>query len=974
MHLNWYKFWSTAACACSMFVGAVRADEIEMPRVLDDRLKIELFAAAPDIVTPTGIAVDRRGRAFVAESHTHFPPQGYDGPKTDRIRLFEDADGDGRAERVSNFYEGGVATMNIALDHTGALYVATRMELSRLRDTNDDGQADEKVQLAHLETKGDYPHNGLSGFAFDPLGWVYFGMGENLGADYTLVGSDGARLSGGGEGGNIFRFRPDGSQLERVATGFWNPFHLCIDAFGRLFGVDNDPDSRPPCRLLHIVPGGDYGYRYRNGRKGLHPFTAWNGELPGTLPMTAGTGEAPSGMTAYESDGLPQDYVGALLVTSWGDHRLERHKLAPHGASFRTQANPFVSGGENFRPVGIAVGPDGALYVSDWVDKSYELHKKGRVWKISAKDALPRPRPADPRQAILSAHRDTREDAARALVQQGEAGLDALDEVVASSASSPRARAVAAAALWNATRQDQTLAAERRDARLNGLGQIYRGLAAQGRDDSWLLLRMAQSAPALAVIHPTSEPTAFLMANAIRQGNPVAGVERPLPRLIDALSSDDPFVRQAGRRGIIRLSRADALGRELSSSKNASLRLEALLLLRDSGLATGAAQLPAFLADADPVVRFAAVQWVAERNLVELRPNVEKVLAEGAASRQLFEGCLAALELLAGIRRQQKDEIGGGDYVAQLLVAPGTAVEIRRRAIRMAPPTHPAIALDWLEGQLNGKDAVMRLEAVRTLRERPDPAARRLLATTAANAKEDATLRAEAVVGLRADEEEHRNLLLALASAESPPALRDEALRALRGATLSAAETDRLASLAGADAELREQVSRVKPDEVRFDRPANADVDAWVALLEQKEGNAAAGERVFFSSLARCSACHQRNGRGGNIGPEMTATGPQLARRRLVESMLLPSKEIAPQFVGWSIAAVDGRVLQGLLIREDVDGTQAYMDANGQVTEIKHQDIAERSPHNLSLMPENLPRSLTLQEFRDLLAYLSQGE
>ena len=80
---------------------------------------------------------------------------------------------------------------------------------------------------------------------------------------------------------------------------------MAFDAFGRLFAVDNDPDSRPPCRLLHIVEGGDYGYRFRNGRKGLHPFTAWNGELPGTLGMVAGTGEAPSGVVAYEADNLP---------------------------------------------------------------------------------------------------------------------------------------------------------------------------------------------------------------------------------------------------------------------------------------------------------------------------------------------------------------------------------------------------------------------------------------------------------------------------------------------------------------------------------------------------------------------------------------------------------------------------------------------------------------------------------------------
>ena len=74
--------------------------------------------------------------------------------------------------------------------------------------------------------------------------------------------------------------------------------------------MDNDPDSRPPCRLLHIVEGGDYGYRFRNGRKGVHPFTAWNGELPGTLPMVAGTGEAPCGVLSYEANNLPAGVPG----------------------------------------------------------------------------------------------------------------------------------------------------------------------------------------------------------------------------------------------------------------------------------------------------------------------------------------------------------------------------------------------------------------------------------------------------------------------------------------------------------------------------------------------------------------------------------------------------------------------------------------------------------------------------------------
>ena len=271
-----------------------------------------------------------------------------------------------------------------------SVYIATRREIRLFHDDDGDDKADRSDQIVHLDTKGDYPHNGLAGFALDALGWLHFGCGENLGADYKLIGSDGTTLTGGGEGGNVYRCRLDGTKLERIATGFWNPHASCLDAFGRMFTVDNDPDSRPPCRLMHIIPGGDYGYRYRNGRKGLHPFTAWNGEIPGTLPMVAGTGEAPSGILAYESDGLPEEYIGDLFATSWGDHRIDRFRLKAHGASFTSLAEPLIVGDENFRPVGIACAPDGSLYFTDWVKRDYTLHGKGRIWKIST--VLPRRR------------------------------------------------------------------------------------------------------------------------------------------------------------------------------------------------------------------------------------------------------------------------------------------------------------------------------------------------------------------------------------------------------------------------------------------------------------------------------------------------------------------------------------------------------------------------------------------------------
>jgi putative membrane-bound dehydrogenase-like protein len=377
--------------ACSLFLSTspgAPPSKIATPACKDSALEIALFALEPDIVTPTGIAVAADGAILVVENHTHFPLKDYPGPKFDRILRFVDKNDNGKPDSRNVFADGLKDTMGIAAHPDGSIWIACRHAIFRLVDKNSDGVADEKKEMIRLETKGDYPHNGLSGFAIEPtkFGDLYFGLGENFGEPYKLVGSDGSSHSGGGEGGSVFRCRYDGSKIERFATGFWNPYHSCLDGYGRLFLVDNDPDDRPPCRLLHLVLGGDYGYRFRNGRRGIHPFTSWNGELPGTLPMVAGTGEAPSGIIHIASDALGKHNRDVLIGTSWGDHRLERFRLEPRGASFHSQPEPIVTGGESFRPVGIAMDKLGNLWVTDWVDKSYNVHGKGRIWRVRAKE------------------------------------------------------------------------------------------------------------------------------------------------------------------------------------------------------------------------------------------------------------------------------------------------------------------------------------------------------------------------------------------------------------------------------------------------------------------------------------------------------------------------------------------------------------------------------------------------------------
>ena len=356
------------------------------PRVLIEGCRLEQVAREPEIVTPVGMTFDGQGRLLVIESHTHQAADDYPGPQGDRLRAMQFSNEAGAASSWSTVAEGFHHAMNVAAGKDGSVYVVSRGEVSLLADRDQDGKFEDKRRVLWLDTEADYPHNALSGIALhgDRL---YLGLGENFGMNYRLVGSDGQEISGSGGAGTIFHCTPDGTQLQRFATGFWNPFGLCT-ANDRLYAVDNDPDASPPCRLIDVVERGDYGYRYEYGRAGVHPLQAWNGELPGTLPMVCGTGEAPTAVVAHR---------GYLWVTSWGDHRLERYELQ-QGAdgSLTAQMTVVVQGEADFRPTGLAVAPDGSLYFGDWVLRDYAVHGKGRIWKLTLPDdlqaTLPEPR------------------------------------------------------------------------------------------------------------------------------------------------------------------------------------------------------------------------------------------------------------------------------------------------------------------------------------------------------------------------------------------------------------------------------------------------------------------------------------------------------------------------------------------------------------------------------------------------------
>lgn len=815
-------------------------------------VKLTLVAEHPQVMTPTGIDVDKEGRVWVVTSHTHFRPPDYPGPKHDEIVVLSNPDTGGRMQKRSVFYNQTDATMDLELGTNGWVYLSERSRILRVKDSNSDGLGDREEVLATLKTEETYPHNGMSGLAWHPSGDLIFALGENMWKDWTLVASDGTTIRGVGEGG-IFRCKPDGSQLRRIAKGFWNPFGVCVRGDGEIFAAENDPGARPPCRLLHIVEGGDYGYQRAYGEAPFHPFVAWDGELRGTLPMVTQTGEAPCGIAPLG---------GGLLVPSWADNRIDFFQLERRGASYGAQRVELVSGSDMFRPTCMVRASEGVYYLADWVYPSYPIHQRGRVWKLEIDPALANAwlKPATPLPPNI------------------------------------------------ASRQFEELNDPKQKKSPAKLFNVARG-----------------SDPFLA--------RAALLA---------------LSRQIEAWSK---------KAGIAKMSAPD--------------RVSACLALK---LATPKDEASArrFLTDANADVQFEALRWIADERLTTLQPEVERVLSHSDLDYRHFEACLATLNTLRGNSR------AGVNDKATLLERVRDAAappHVRGFALRLLPPDTTQLTVTLLCDLLAVKHDLLSLEAVRTLARKSGTNVAPVLADIARDESRAVDLRAEAIVGLATAPDEHLPLLLQLA--QNPDStVRNEALRALRFVTLSDGQKKYLLSLADRHADSADLVrAALDPTTLANGRPPANDLRAWQNLLnaQKNPGDAAAGRRIFFHPrVTVCSSCHTHSGRGNVVGPDLSAIGNNGDDAWLLQCILEPSLQVAPQYFPTSLEFTDGTEFLGIKLRKGGSGKEIYRDLTGVERTIETAKIARRRDLTTSLMPEGLLATLTDREIRDLLAFLAQ--
>lgn len=316
---------------------------------------------------------------------------------SERIHLIEDTDSDGLADKTSIYAEGftdeigGIAAG--VLHYDGDVYTTIVPDVWKLRDTNDDGKADQRQSIAygfgvHLA----YAGHDMHGLTVGPDGRIYWTIGDKgVGAS----SKEGRHFQYPNQGA-VLRCDPDGSNFEVYARGLRNVQEIAFDQYGNMFGIDNDSD-RPgeKERFVYIVQHMDAGWRsnwqYRNGT--FNPWMDENLSIPWhkgqpayITPPISLYNNGPAGLAFNPGTALGEEWQNYFFHTSAPNGQQWAFQVEQDGASFKMVNDMQIGNGVPI--VGINFGPDGALYGVDW-GGGYPLNEKGAIWKWDVKEKHP---------------------------------------------------------------------------------------------------------------------------------------------------------------------------------------------------------------------------------------------------------------------------------------------------------------------------------------------------------------------------------------------------------------------------------------------------------------------------------------------------------------------------------------------------------------------------------------------------------
>jgi putative membrane-bound dehydrogenase-like protein len=421
-----------------------------------DGLEVTVWATSPQLHNPTNIDIDRDGRIWVAEGvryRAHHTRQ----PEGDRIVVLQDKDGDGKADSTHTFVQepGLIAPLGVSVIDN-KIVVAQPPDLIVYTDVDRNLTFDPAVDKREVLLTGfqgvNHDHS-LHSVTVGPDGKWIFNAGnmggmftDKSGKTFRIFGSYRANPVGpfknphnpaefAGKpsddghvyvGGFTVRMNPDGTNAEIIGSNYRNSYEQSVTSLGDVF--QNDNDDPPAARVAWVMEYANFGFSSNDGLRTWQadrrpgqtiPVAEWRQDDPGMTP--AGDvygGGSPTGNVFYENGALGSSWDGTFFAAEPGRNEIFSYQPTPQAAGFRLDRKIFMTsnvkqqyagsdfiGGNStakgaietlFRPSDVAVGPDGALYVSDWIDQRVGGHQdldetvSGAIYRIAPKGFMPK--------------------------------------------------------------------------------------------------------------------------------------------------------------------------------------------------------------------------------------------------------------------------------------------------------------------------------------------------------------------------------------------------------------------------------------------------------------------------------------------------------------------------------------------------------------------------------------------------------
>ncbi|MPY89025.1 MAG: c-type cytochrome [Luteitalea sp.] len=970
--------------------------------------QIELYASEPDIGKPMNIAFDAKGRLWVTQSR-EYPFAADSGKGADRITILEDTDADGTADRFTPFAD----TLNIPIGvlpyNENEAIAYSIPSVYRFADTDGDGTADKQTELLgpfeHKDT-----HGMVNNLARGYDGWVHACHGFTN--ESTVAGADGDSIHM--ISGNTFRFRPDGSRVEHTTYGRINPFGLVYDELGYLYSTDCHTSP-----LYQLIRGGDYPQWGREEGMGFAPDMKSHGQEATAL----------AGIAYYSDNLFPEEHQRNFYIGDVVASRVYRYSFEFRGSTPVAKSEPdfVLSDDPWFRPVDIKLGPDGALYIADFYNRiigHYEVplehpgrdKARGRIWRVTYKGEAHQERrdwtTASPEELIeVFQHTNLplRLLAADQLVDR--IGSAAVDPIASSLREGDVETSTYVHGLWALHRLDAldddllTASATHPDAvvRLHTM----RILLEQGDSSETFY-------PVIVNALDDKDPHVKRAALEILAQYPhLPTLETTLEQRKRAPASDTHLTYTA-RLVLRNLLREKAVIQEALTAQwsdtDASLLVDvmtgvdtpdaAVFLLAhiDNAGVTPDEQLPRLL---QHTARFIPEAQITELIDLGRERSAQDLPAEFTAFKAIRQGIIQR-----GAREESAFMEWGSRLAATLLDNPSVCEPAREASPEAQQRQIGALELagDYkltsLEPTVSAclettAEQDVKLAAARALLQIEPGRNTKKIAELLQNESEPVEFRRSLAVAL--GEMSGAVAVPVLASVESvPPGLQGDIVRAL--ATTREGKAIIFKKVREGDIFPRtllepQTAERIlanisETEQKEYDRltanvePVSADKDRllWKRLdgFRQVSGDGenqgepsgqdalvSAGEPVFGQ---HCSPCHQANGKGGLIGPQLTGIG-NWGATALAEKVLDPNRNVSEAFRTYTITTKDKKVLSGLF-RRDEGGSVVFADGTGKEFAVAKSNIAEQRAAEFSVMPDSFGNALSQEQFNALLAYL----